>query len=100
MLQALGAPEDILWRAKPHIGTDILRNVVANADREICSFGGEIRYCTRVEAVGDGWIQIDGEKIACGPVVLATGHSARDLYAYLMEAGYAVRQSPFLSVCV
>lgn len=44
MLQALGAPEDILWRAKPHIGTDILRNVVANADREICSLGGEIRY--------------------------------------------------------
>lgn len=94
-LRALGAPEDILWRAKPHIGTDILRDVVANADREIRSLGGEIRYCTKAEAAGDGWIQIDGERIACGPVVLATGHSARDLYDYLMQADYAVEAKPF-----
>jgi uncharacterized FAD-dependent dehydrogenase len=94
-LHRLGAPEDILWRAKPHIGTDILRMVVDNADREICRLGGEIRYMTKVEAMGDGWITADGEQMACGPVVLATGHSARDTYAYLMEAGYAVEPKPF-----
>ncbi len=94
-LHMLGAPEDILWRAKPHIGTDILRTVVDNADQEIRRLGGEIRYMTKAEAMGDGWIAADGEKLACGPVVLATGHSARDTYAYLMKAGYAVEPKPF-----
>lgn len=94
-LRTLGAPEDILWRAKPHIGTDILQVVVANADREIRSLGGEIRYCTKAEAIGDGWIRANGERIGCGPVVLATGHSARDLYAYLIETDYAVEAKPF-----
>ena len=45
---------------------------------------------TTVEAIGDGWIVVAGEKIACGPVVLATGHSARDMYAHLMDVGYVV----------
>lgn len=94
-LHAFGAPEDILWRAKPHIGTDILRTVVENADREIRRLGGEIRYLTKAEAIGDGWIEAEGEKIACGPVVLATGHSARDVYAHLMETGYTVEPKPF-----
>lgn len=92
---AFGAPEDILWRARPHIGTDILRTVVEHADREIFRLGGEIRYMTTVEAIGDGWIVVAGEKIACGPVVLATGHSARDMYAHLMDVGYVVEPKPF-----
>lgn len=94
-LHALGAPEDILWRAKPHIGTDILRDVVENADREIRRLGGEIRYCTKAEAVGDGWVIADGAKISCGPVILSTGHSARDMYDYLMQSEYAVEVKPF-----
>ncbi len=94
-LHAFGAPEDILWRAKPHIGTDILRTVVENADQEIRRLGGEIRYLTRAEAIGDGWIIAAGEKMACGPVVLATGHSARDIYAHLMDTGYVVEPKPF-----
>ncbi len=94
-LYALGAPEDILWRAKPHVGTDILQNVIENADRRIRRLGGEIRYNTKVEAVGDGWIAADGEKFACGPVVLAIGHSARDIYFYLMRSAYTLEAKPF-----
>ncbi len=94
-LHELGAPEDILWRAKPHIGTDVLRQVVENTAAEITKLGGEIRYNTRAERVGDGWIQIDGERLRCGAVVVAPGHSARDLYASLMADGYAVEAKPF-----
>lgn len=94
-LHSLGAPEDILWRAKPHIGTDILRRVVKNTADEIVALGGEIRYNTKAERIGDGWIQIDGEKIPCGCVIVAPGHSSRDLYASLMADGYTIESKPF-----
>lgn len=53
MLHSLGAPEDILYNAKPHIGTDILRTVVKNAHDRIVSLGGEIRYRTRAHGITD-----------------------------------------------
>lgn len=94
-LVELGAPENILWNAKPHIGTDILREVVSNAAKRIEELGGEIRYNTRAEAVGDGFVRVNGENIPCGLVVLAPGHSSRDTYKTLMEDGYFVEAKPF-----
>jgi len=94
-LHELGAPESILWNAKPHVGTDILRTVVSRASEEIQALGGEIRYNTKAETVGDGYVIVDGEKIPCGVVVLAPGHSSRDTYANLLSAGYAVEAKPF-----
>jgi len=95
MLVELGAPEDILWRAKPHIGTDILVQVVENADRMIRQLGGEIRYNCPVTHVTDTYVLAAGEKIPHGAVILATGHSARDLYADLLASGYTIEAKPF-----
>ena len=95
MLLELGAPEDIMWRAKPHIGTDVLVKLVANADTVIRSSGGEIRYNCPVTHIEDNYVIADGEKIPCGVVILATGHSARDLYVDLMASSYTLEAKPF-----
>ncbi|MBR4961534.1 MAG: hypothetical protein IKY52_11615 [Clostridia bacterium] len=95
MLLELGAPEDILWRAKPHIGTDVLVQVVANADKMIRSLGGEIRYDCHVTHIADHYVVAEGEKIPFGVLIPATGHSARDLYADLMASGYTMEAKPF-----
>ncbi|MBQ8402499.1 MAG: hypothetical protein IJX14_11290 [Clostridia bacterium] len=94
-LTEMGAPEDILWKAKPHIGTDILVQVVENTDREIRRLGGEIRYDCPVTHIADQYVIADGEKIPCGVVILATGHSARDLYADLLASAYTIVPKPF-----
>ncbi len=94
-LHELGAPEDILYKAKPHIGTDILRQVVANADLRIRELGGEIRYKTAAKNIGDGKLTAGGDVIPFDVLILATGHSARDTYSELMNAGFAVEPKPF-----
>ncbi len=90
-----GAPEDIMWKAKPHVGTDILRDVIKNADKAIRDLGGEILYDTKADSVGDGYVVINGEKISCGLVVLAPGHSSRDTYMKLLSDNYAIEAKPF-----
>lgn len=96
MLVELGAPEEILWKAKPHIGTDILVQVVENADHAIRELGGEVRYNSRVTGIDDHFVVLaDGEKISHGALILATGHSARDLYQTLLTDGYTLEPKPF-----
>ncbi len=91
-LHALGAPAEILTMAKPHIGTDILRQVVANVARRITACGGEILYRTKLLALGNvqngvrRLVTSRGE-IAASVTVLAIGHSARDTYAMLLDRG-------------
>ena len=94
-LADLGAPEDILYKAKPHIGTDILREVVKNADRRIRSLGGEIRYHTRASRITSSSLDAEGETIPFDALVLATGHSARDTVGELIDGGYSVAAKPF-----
>lgn len=94
-LHRLGAPEDILYRAKPHVGTDVLRNVVENAALEIERLGGEIRYNTKAQRIGNGRIMINGRWEKCGCTVLCPGHSARDLYESLMSDGFEIEAKPF-----
>ncbi|MEO8526959.1 MAG: FAD-dependent oxidoreductase [Caldimonas sp.] len=102
---AAGAPEEIAFVAKPHIGTFRLVGVVEKMRAEIERLGGEIRFGTRVVdvAIDDGrirgvtTIRSDGEReeIAAGQVVLALGHSARDTFAMLHERGVAMLAKPF-----
>ena len=91
-LAALGAPAEILLLAKPHIGTDVLRTVVANAAAEIERLGGEIRYRTRFTGFGaykNGAriLHTDAGDLAASVTVLAIGHSARDTYSMLLARG-------------
>ncbi len=95
-----GAPKKILVEAKPHIGTDILVSVVKSIRNEIISLGGEVLFDTRLES-----IETQNENVAavtassrifeCESLVLATGHSARDVFEMLLGMGVALVRKPF-----
>ncbi len=100
ILQKLGAPEDIMTNAKPHIGTENLRVVVKNAEKYLISHGGEIRYGVTAEKLPDcgnavNHISTNQGDIPCGAVILAIGHSARDTYMSLIRSGYTLSPKPF-----
>ncbi|HPE15545.1 MAG TPA: hypothetical protein PK597_01180 [Oscillospiraceae bacterium] len=100
-----GAPDDILCRHKPHIGTDILRAVVAHMRGELLRLGCEIRYNTRLigfETDGSGISGVLCEDASgarrvfpARQAVLAVGHSARDTFGMLASAGVPLEQKPF-----
>ncbi len=95
-----GAPEETLYIAKPHIGTDLLTRVVANLREEIISLGGEIRFCTKLEdiIVEDNRIAgvvANGEVIPTDTLFLATGQSARDTAEMLYRHGCDMEKKPF-----
>ncbi|GAB3017923.1 NAD(P)/FAD-dependent oxidoreductase [Bowmanella dokdonensis] len=102
---AAGAPEEIMYVSKPHIGTFKLVSMVEKMREQILSLGGEIRFSTRVEKLdldrqNDGY-QIKGLHLsgggylACRQVILALGHSARDTFAALYEQGVYMEAKPF-----
>ena len=97
----MGAPEEILYLNKPHIGTDVLRNVVANLRKEILSLGGEVRFRSKVTDffVKDGHIEaveINGtERLETRQVILAIGHSARDTFQVLTQKTLVMSAKPF-----
>ena len=104
-LAAAGAPEEILYLAKPHIGTDKLAVVVRRIREKIVSLGGEYRFENRLEdlIVRDG--KLTGLKIAApggkiyeqptDRLILAVGHSARDTFEMLHKNGVYIEQKPF-----
>ncbi len=98
---AAGAREDILFDAKPHVGTDVLLTVVQNLRRRIISLGGEVRFCSQVTDIlrENGHItglQINGkETVDCDKVIFAIGHSARDTFRMLHEIGIPMEPKPF-----
>ncbi len=94
-LHEFGAPDEILYKAKPHIGTDILREVVANAASAIEKCGGEIRYNTKLEDIKGLRAETTSGEMDCGVVVLALGHSARDTYKMLLDRDFAIEPKPF-----
>lgn len=90
-----GAPRDILVDAHPHIGTDLLPDVIKSIRNTIIECGGEVHFNTRVDSliIDDGAVKgvvtADGSHYE-GEVILATGHSARDMYLYLERAGVRI----------
>ena len=97
---AAGAPEEIMYVSKPHIGTLRLVAVVQRMRATIEALGGEFRFQSRVEdiEIEDGQVRgvvlQDGERIAADHVVLAVGHSARDTFRMLLKRGVYVETKP------
>ncbi|MBQ3100685.1 MAG: hypothetical protein IJC50_06825 [Clostridia bacterium] len=91
-----GAPEDVLVNARPHIGTDLLGSVVEKIDERITALGGRVLYDTRIDSFNcdsAGRIKsvvTNNGDIACGALILAFGHSARDTYTYLKTTDVGV----------
>ncbi|MCQ2362392.1 MAG: FAD-binding protein [Acidaminococcaceae bacterium] len=96
-----GAPENILYEHKPHVGTDRLRSMVANLSQKIRDFGGQVLYNSQVtgfEVEGNTLTKVvlnNSEKFAVGAVILACGHSARDTYEVLHNMGVAMETKNF-----
>lgn len=90
-----GAPSDILYKAKPHIGTDLLRGIIKNIADEIIRLGGEIYYNTKLISYENGVALTTSGAFSYSSLILAIGHSARDTYAYLLSKGVAIEPKPF-----
>ncbi len=96
-----GAPREILYINKPHIGTDILEKVVYNIRREIESLGGKVEFNSRITEIDikNGSVRavrVNGKDEAyCDRLVLAIGHSARDTFLMLNEAGLIMEPKAF-----
>ena len=97
---AAGAREEILFDAKPHVGTDVLLEVVQNIRRRIISLGGEVRFNAQVTGIlrekgKVTGLEVNGEVIPCDKVVLAIGHSARDTFEMLHGMNIPLESKPF-----
>ncbi len=99
-----GAPEEILFEAKPHIGTDRLPGVVKSIREQIIALGGQVRFSTKVTGfqLRNGRLQglaLQGpggsELLECDRAVLAVGHSARDVFETLQELGLPLEAKAF-----
>ena len=96
-----GAPEEILYVSKPHIGTFRLVKMVEQMRAQIESLGGEFRFQSRVDdiVIEDdqvrGVMLTSGEHIATNQVILAIGHSARDTFEMLHQRGVFIEAKPF-----
>lgn len=107
-----GAGDDIMYLAKPHIGTDVLREVIVNMRKKIESLGGEVMFDTRLDALEISGGRLTGvrvtrkaapgsaggseqQTIETGALILAIGHSARDTFEMIHSAGLDMEQKPF-----
>ncbi len=95
-----GASPEILYRQKPHIGTDVIRRAVVEIRKKIVSLGGEVRFGTLLTGIEikNGAVcaaLTDNGRIETDTLILATGHSARDTAAQLKGMGLLMEQKPF-----
>lgn len=95
-----GAPEEIKYMGKPHIGTDILKDVVKNIREKIINLGGEIRFNSKLTDIlmKDNKIRaiiVNNEEIPCENLILAIGHSSRDTYEMLYRKNIFMEAKPF-----
>lgn len=101
VLHQCGAPEDILFKSKPHVGTDVLRRVIKSLRDRLIEKGATFRFSSRMESLVlrqdkvNGIHLADGTEIHSDAVVLALGHSARDTFNNLFEQGVEINQKPF-----
>lgn len=104
-LVEFGAPDEVRYMARPHIGTDLLRGVVKNIRRRIIELGGEVRFESKLDGlVIDSAGRLRAVRVAaeageyeleCDALILACGHSARDTYYMLNSCGVAMSPKPF-----
>lgn len=101
---AAGAPQEILWKAKPHIGSDLLPSIVQELAKTIESFGGQIIYGAKMTAfqkIDSSSLNVlyehqnQEKQIKCSRAILASGHSARKLYEYLDAQGVLLERKKF-----
>lgn len=96
-----GARENILFDAKPHVGTDVLLTVVQNIRQRIIALGGEVRFHAQVTGIRQengtltGLVINDSETVPCDKAIFAIGHSARDTFQYLQEIDLPLEAKPF-----
>ena len=95
-----GAPADIAWRQKPHVGTDLLRGVITSIRTEIENLGGEVHFNTALTGLQTSGgalcgITTTAGSILCDQLILAVGHSARDTFAVLHTMGLPLECKPF-----
>lgn len=96
-----GAPSEILYLAKPHIGTDILKDVVKRIRQEIVSLGGEVRFRAKVTGLKSSLGRLSkvvvngGEEIPAETAILAIGHSARDVFKLLSDMNLTLEKKSF-----
>ena len=96
----MGAPEEILYLAKPHIGTDRLREIVKNIRKRIISLGGEVRFLTKLDGINikNGSavsVSAGGVEIPTASLTLAIGHSSRDTFELLLKRGLTLEPKAF-----
>lgn len=97
---SFGAPEEITYLNKPHIGTDCLREVIVRMRKELIRLGGEVRFHARVtdfsiEKNRMTGVFLEDEFLPCEVVVLAIGHSARDTFSVLRKRGIPMSKKAF-----
>jgi len=97
-----GAPEEILYLNKPHIGTDNLRHVIVSMRKQMEAWGAEFRFRSKVtDLILDENLQVCGleinhsERLACDVVVAALGHSARDTFEMLLQKPLKLESKAF-----
>lgn len=95
-----GAPEDILFDANPHVGTDILKDIIEKLRKTVIKNGGEFLFNHAIDdiIIKNGNVQAivhQGNRIDAEAVILATGHSAKDTYQMLFDKGVKMEQKPF-----
>ena len=101
ILVEAGADPDIKIDNLPHVGSDKLHDICPVLRQRILTAGGEIRYDTKLDTIlfeEDGSVRgavLNGEEIQCKDIVLATGHSARDVYEMLLEVGVKLEAKAF-----
>lgn len=101
LLVAFGASEDILVEAHPHIGTNKLPKIIEDIRNKIIEFGGQVLFDTRVTDIlvknneVEGIITQNGDKIHANKLILATGHSARDIFELLDKKKILIEAKPF-----
>ena len=100
-LVTAGAPDDILFQAKPHLGSDRLPSMVATIRDTITSLGGDVRFDSLVTGLRTGLEGVTGVEVAgqevidASVVIVAPGNSARDTFQWLFDAGVEMRAKPF-----
>lgn len=95
-----GAPEEIMYLSKPHIGTDKLREVIVNMRNKIISYGGTFKYNSLMSdiVIDNNYITgiiVNNKLIKTDVLVLAIGHSARDTFYMMNEKGISMTSKPF-----